>query len=147
MKKKKILMAVLAVALVIGLYGCASSIDPITGEKTYSVSEPAAKIGDTAAAAAEGAAPLLGVFGPIGTLIGGVLITMAGAWKKWRAPLIQKEALLDRIVKGATVTSDVLESFKRDNPELWDKLKRQLKSAESAGAINSDKVRTAVNGS
>jgi len=128
--------------------GCVSTIDPVTGHKSYGLDPKAAQTIDTAAGTVEavGGPVAVGIgaihpaAGAIAGVIVGVLTGLAGAWRKWRKPLAEKSELLDKVAAGARAAADVIDEVVKPNLAAWAQARAKLKAAKRAGAIMPDEL-------
>jgi len=142
-------LPVLAMMLVvIGIYGCISRIDPVTGQKTYIIDPNWAGVFDSAAGVVTVAAPAAVVVAstffpgavPIVTLIVGILGGLAGMWAKLKPQITQAKTLADQThtVLASAVTA--IEEYKKANPAEWGKLSAELQKLIPKGSSADDVI-------
>ena len=143
-----VLVMVAMAMLIASMVGCTVTADPVTGQKTYALSEPAAAAIDKTAAATEAIAPAVsagvGLFSPAaGTAIGALasfLLTLYGTYKKWKEPLMAAADWQSKAITGLKASAEGWEIVKSKAPGTWQQVKPLFKASAEAGGINPDKA-------
>jgi hypothetical protein len=87
---------------------------------------------------------LLNLINPVAGIAGAALIStflsLFGAYKKWKQPLVQSTSTVQKLLNGLYAAGEVIEKVVKPNEEVWETVKGKLKAAEENGAIMPDKM-------
>ncbi len=124
--KKQMLMLVACVILAVGVAGCVTSTDPVTGQKQVSVDPNVAAQAEAGAEAATAILALLTPFLPWAGVISTALLSILGTWLKMKPKLVRVQSEAEMYHSAASSTVLGIEEFKKAYPDEWGKLEMKL---------------------
>ena len=116
-----IVVSWLAVVGVVGMFtGCVKTVDPQTGQTLVQIDPKTGEVIDNVVApVATGAAGVLTYMGPVGALVGGLLVGAVGAWRKMKPSLVAAKTEAEQYYAVAAGTVEAIEELKKEHPDQW----------------------------
>lgn len=111
--------------MAVSVIGCqqSQSGEPVLKEDAIVAIDKGAEIAEAAGQTAVS----LGFIWPPATVIGGLLVGAAGAWRKMKPKVIEAERNAELATYAGEATAFAIEEFKKANPEEWATLSQILR--------------------